>query len=87
MSKTDIKKYNRAVVITMLDNVTTAQEKQNDLLLEVNDMNFYYNKKKVIIENLNFKLYPGEIVGISGENGAGKSTLMKIISFQVVFYD
>jgi simple sugar transport system ATP-binding protein len=30
-------------------------------------------------EDVNIKLYPGEILGMLGENGAGKSTLMNIV--------
>jgi len=32
------------------------------------------------LDNVNFELKPGEILGICGENGAGKSTLMKVLS-------
>jgi simple sugar transport system ATP-binding protein len=37
---------------------------------------FYGN---VVLEDINFDLHPGEILGLVGENGAGKTTLMKII--------
>lgn len=33
-----------------------------------------------VLNNINLKVYRGEILGIIGENGAGKSTLMKILS-------
>ena len=34
----------------------------------------------VALENCDFDLYPGEILGVIGDNGAGKSTLIKAIS-------
>jgi simple sugar transport system ATP-binding protein len=32
------------------------------------------------LENVDFSLQPGEVVGLMGDNGAGKSTLVKIIA-------
>ncbi|MFW6149213.1 MAG: ATP-binding cassette domain-containing protein [Atribacterota bacterium] len=34
----------------------------------------------VAVDNVNMKVFPGEVVGILGDNGAGKSTLIKVIS-------
>jgi len=34
---------------------------------------------KLLVENMNFKLPPGGIVGVIGPNGAGKTTLFKMI--------
>ena len=32
------------------------------------------------VDDVNMKIFPGEVVGILGDNGAGKSTLIKVIS-------
>lgn len=32
------------------------------------------------LHNINFKVHPGEVVGLLGDNGAGKSTLVKVIT-------
>ncbi len=36
--------------------------------------------KKVIFEDVTFKIYSGEIIGLLGHNGVGKSTMQRIIA-------
>ncbi len=36
--------------------------------------------EKTLLTNINFTVYPGEIVGLMGLSGAGKTTLLKILS-------
>ncbi len=48
-------------------------------VIKVRNISKTINKKK-IIDNINFDIYEGEIVGLVGKNGAGKSTLLKIMT-------
>ena len=54
--------------------------KKNDYLLEVNNGSFFYEKRKIIFEKINFKLKKGEIFCILGANGCGKTTLLKCLT-------
>ncbi|WP_353097155.1 ABC transporter ATP-binding protein [Tissierella praeacuta] len=50
------------------------------MLLEVKDGTFYYDSKTPILENINFKMGPGETMAVMGRNGVGKTTLIKCIA-------
>ena len=52
--------------------------------IDFKDISFSYNKKRKIINNINFSVKAGEKVAIVGPSGHGKSTLMKLL-FR--FYD
>jgi len=43
------------------------------------NLSFYYGKK-IVLNNINFKLNRGDVVALVGPNGVGKSTLLKIIA-------
>ncbi|PZV16692.1 MAG: ABC transporter ATP-binding protein [Leptolyngbya sp.] len=48
-------------------------------LLEVENVYAGYVKDLNILQGVNFRIYPGELVAVIGPNGAGKSTLAKTI--------
>jgi ATP-binding cassette ChvD family protein len=52
-----------------------------DLVIEAENVNKAFGDK-VLMEDVNFRLPPGGIVGIIGPNGAGKTTLFRMITGQ-----
>ncbi len=52
-----------------------------DVVIEAEDLCKGYGDK-VLMENMNFRLPPGGIIGIIGPNGAGKTTLFRMITGQ-----
>ncbi|TNG00039.1 MAG: energy-dependent translational throttle protein EttA [Gammaproteobacteria bacterium] len=52
-----------------------------DVVIEANGVNKRFGEK-VLLDNLNFSLPPGGIVGIIGANGAGKTTLFRMVTGQ-----
>ena len=54
------------------------KNKNRELLLEVSNLSFKYDKESVL-EDINFQLYRGDFFTITGPNGGGKSTLIKLI--------
>jgi neutral amino acid transport system ATP-binding protein len=48
-------------------------------ILQVQDVRAGYIKDLDILQGIDFKVYPGELVAVIGPNGAGKSTLAKTI--------
>ena len=62
--------------------------------IELNSVSFRYSEKTpLILDNLSFKIRPGEYVAVVGRSGCGKSTLMRLLlGFEhpnngVIYYD
>jgi ATP-binding cassette subfamily B protein len=62
--------------IQQIKNIVPISIKQK---IEFIDVNFSYTKNTKILQNLNFTIKKGEIVGIIGPTGGGKSTLIDIL--------
>ncbi len=50
-----------------------------EYVVEVNNLTHYYGKK-VVYENLNFKIKKGSVFGLLGKNGTGKTTTINILN-------
>jgi len=48
-------------------------------MLEISNISLSIGRR-TLVENITFKVQPGELVAICGPNGAGKSSLMRLIS-------
>lgn len=60
-----------------LDEKYTGKSLQGDI--EVLGLDYSYNGRKNVFDNMNLKILPGEKVMIYGKSGTGKSTLGKIL--------
>lgn len=52
--------------------------------IELEDVAFAYDQGDVVLEDINLKIEPGEMIGLVGETGSGKSTLASLVCR---FYD
>ena len=52
-----------------------------NMVIEAENVSKAYGDS-LLIENMNFRLLPGGIVGVIGPNGAGKTTLFKMVTAQ-----
>ncbi|MCG3652139.1 ATP-binding cassette domain-containing protein [Aliarcobacter butzleri] len=50
-----------------------------DLVLDINDLTFYYKKENPIYKDFFLKLQKGQLVTIFGKSGSGKTTLFELI--------
>ncbi len=55
----------------------------DEVLLEIENLTFGYDKSKPLFENFNLTLKRGEVVSIVGRSGVGKSTLFSLICGEI----
>ena len=58
--------------------VIPAGPRLGDIVIEANNLSKAFGSK-LLVDNLDFRLPPGGIVGVIGPNGAGKTTLFKML--------
>ncbi len=63
-----------------LQSISRIKPKNTEDLLDVNNLWFGYDKEKVILNGIDFKVKKGEYITIIGGNGSGKSTLLKLLA-------
>ncbi len=51
-----------------------------ETVLEIADLTFYYDPKRVLYRDFSLTLRKGEVITIVGESGSGKSTLFELIT-------
>lgn len=52
---------------------------KKNLDININNVTYGYDEKKIILEDVNLELHSGEIVGLIGPSGEGKTTLIRLI--------
>lgn len=73
-------------VFSILDNETFKKEEFGNKHLEningnfeFKNVTFGYTENKIVLDNLNFKINSGEMVGFVGKSGAGKTTIFNLL--------
>tara|TARA_A100001015_G_scaffold67609_1_gene74884 strand:- start:3726 stop:5441 length:1716 start_codon:yes stop_codon:yes gene_type:complete len=61
-----------------MDNIIRTNNKLKSSII-LRNINFNYDDKENIFEDLNIEIKKGEVIGISGESGSGKSTFADIL--------
>jgi len=86
-SKARINAYNEMAETSEREKLSRAQivipngQRLGNKVIEVEGLSKHMGDK-LLVENLDFSLPPGGIVGVIGPNGAGKSTLFKMLTEQ-----
>jgi subfamily B ATP-binding cassette protein MsbA len=53
---------------------------QDELIIELKEVSFGYNESKLVLQDINLKIFKNQVIGIIGETGSGKTSLVNIIT-------
>lgn len=69
-----------AQIFTLPDEGEDAQAQWEELegTVELKDVTFGYDEEAPLFSDLNVKIAPGEVIGVSGDTGCGKTTLLML---------
>jgi ABC-type bacteriocin/lantibiotic exporter with double-glycine peptidase domain len=84
-------KYGQTALNNIVNDIETdnfLDQKFNDQLekikfvekINIRNISYSYDVKKIILNNINFEIKKGEIIGIIGQSGSGKTTFVDILS-------
>ena len=76
-SNQKIKNYHSQEKTGILDKISFSKNK--DALIRMKGIYFAYEKKNLILKNVDFNLNKGEFVSLIGGNGVGKSTFLQLL--------
>ena len=62
-----------------LNNINQFDIELNEVEIKFADLNFEYQRNKIVIDNFNLNIRSGEIIAFVGPSGGGKSTLFSLL--------
>lgn len=77
--KLAIAKENVEITNEININLPNTYVPSGKMVLQINNLNFYYDEQKPLINNFNLTIQGAEHLAITGDNGSGKTTLIKLI--------
>ncbi len=85
-NKARLKNYDKMIMTEVEERDDTVElhipagKRLGDTVIRFEKVNFSYDGKTNVVENLSFEMQPGDILGIVGPNGTGKTTVLKLIT-------
>lgn len=64
-----------------LENKPASQDNDQETIIKINDLNFYYpeDPQHLVLDHFHLNISKGQYIGIAGPSGCGKSSLIKSI--------